>query len=804
MVQMLIRALGIEVPLAMRPSTPYLLRAAAVLLVLFVCCRSEAAEIRGTQLPPPANTAVDFDRDIKPILEQSCVRCHGPERPRSHFRLDNRVAALKGGTEGVAIIVGDSARSPLIRYVAQADDEIKMPPPGKGNLTAAQVGLLRAWIDQGAHWGVPEVAPGPVFNVELSLGGISVHGNEGKFRELEGTREGFSGGVKSFSFDEAIQPDEKFSAEGHYLSADQDFQLKLALTKEDVGFIHAGFEQWRRYSENGGGNDPYLKPPEFIDNSDLFLNEGRAWIDFGLARPDWPAVALGYEYQYRNGTESTLDWGYAQGKNIYPATTSIDEATHIIKLDVSGEWAGWSVEENARVEIHRENDLDVEPNIFGTGPGPDTLYQTQDDYHSVQGMSTLMVEKQIEEWWRASAGYYYSRLEGGDSFNQATTSAANTPVVGNYWTSPQVTLSTESHIFSVASLFTPVEDLSLSLASQNEWTHEEGFGQADLNFGLPTTPAMFFLFPVSNDSNLDKFKSMQNATLRYTGIPWTVWSADLRFSQEETGEFAEQAGGVPEAFTQKTDADNELYDIRTGFNTSPWTWFSLNTEYHFSSSDTEYNNVLDSTPLSGYPAFILGRQIRTDQLDTKLILRPASWVKTTLSYGLVTTVYSTETDPVSGGISPGGPLLAGAYDSRDYGLNITLTPWRSFYFSGALTYGDSTTTTADNSDPSVVPYKGHVYTVTTSAGYALGKSVDLSATYSFSTANYGEDNAASAVPLGLDFTRHNLTFGISKKINARLSAGLRYLFSEYREPGTGGINNYTAQGAFATLSYAWR
>ena len=180
----------------MQPSSQYLRKVLpALLLILFICPRDEAAEIPGVQLPPPASVRVDFDRDIRPIFEQSCLRCHGAERPKSHFRLDNRESALKGGREGVDIIPGRSGSSPLIRYVALADDEIKMPPPGKGHLTAEQVGLLRAWIDQGANWGAPEVAPGPAFNAELSLGGMSVHGNEGKFRELEGTRDGLSGGV---------------------------------------------------------------------------------------------------------------------------------------------------------------------------------------------------------------------------------------------------------------------------------------------------------------------------------------------------------------------------------------------------------------------------------------------------------------------------------------------------------------------------------------------------------------------------------------------------------------------------------
>ncbi len=789
----------------MQPRRQYLLKALpASLMLVFACQGTKAAEIPGVQLPPPASIRVDFDRDIKPILEQSCLRCHGAERPKSHFRLDSREAALKGGTEGVDIIAGNSGGSPLIRYVARADDEIKMPPHDQDKLTAAQVGLLRAWIDQGAHWGVPEVTPGPAFNAELSFGGLSLHGNQGKFRELEGTREGLSGGVQSFSIDEPIRADEKFSAGGHYLSADQDMQLKLALTKDDVGVIHAGFEQWRKYTESDGAYDPGVKPPEFIVNSNLFLNEGRAWVDFGLALPNGPAVTLGYEYQYRQGTESTLDWGTVQGQNIYPSTTSIDEATHIIKLDVSREWAGWNFNENARLEIHSQNNLDVEPNVFGAGPGPDTLIQTRDDYHSIQGLSTFMVEKQWQDWVRASAGYYYSRLQGSDSFNQTTTSEANTPFSGNYWSSPQVTLSTESHVFSVASLFTPVDYLSLSLASQNEWTHEEGFGEADLSSGLPAVPALFILNPVSNDSNLDKFKSMQNATFRFTKIPWTVLFADLRFSEEEIGEFQEQTGAGVEPFNRGADSDNHLQDIRTGFNTSPWTWLSLNAQYHYTSSDTTYNNVLDATPLPGYPSFILGRQIVTHDFETKMVLHPAPWLKTTLSYDIVKTDYDTETEPVPGGLSPGGPLTDGIYKARDYGLNATLTPLRSLYFSGAFTYGKSMTLTADYNDPSIVPYKGHIYTLTTSAGYAFSKSVNLNLAYSFSEANYGQNNAADGVPLGLDFTRNNLTCGISKQINAHLAATLRYIYSSYKEPGAGGFNDYNSQGVFATLSYAWR
>ena len=138
--------------------------------------------------------------------DASCVRCHGAERPRAQLRLDTLEGVLKGTKQGVILAAGDSAGSLLVKAVSQLDPETAMPPkprgprgprgaqgtnapaappqggPGAGGpppmggegdhgpggpppgspggqrnfgppakpLTAEQVGLVRAWIDQGA------------------------------------------------------------------------------------------------------------------------------------------------------------------------------------------------------------------------------------------------------------------------------------------------------------------------------------------------------------------------------------------------------------------------------------------------------------------------------------------------------------------------------------------------------------------------------------------------------------------------------------------------------------------------------
>jgi hypothetical protein len=102
-------------------------------------------------MPPAANRVVDFERDVRPIFARACYNCHGPKKQKSDYRLDDRTSALRGGSIGGGIVPGDGARSPLVQYVAGTHDEIRMPPKGEG-LSAEEVGVIRAWIDQGAKW----------------------------------------------------------------------------------------------------------------------------------------------------------------------------------------------------------------------------------------------------------------------------------------------------------------------------------------------------------------------------------------------------------------------------------------------------------------------------------------------------------------------------------------------------------------------------------------------------------------------------------------------------------------------------
>jgi hypothetical protein len=163
-----------------------------------------------SKLPPASERkGITYEKDIKSMLEASCFRCHGADRVKGGLRLDSLQSLLKGGDDGKIIVLGDSKKSLLVASVAQLNNQIAMPPkrrgggpggpgggqgnrapanqaapgtqaggqtgaggndrvaggangggpggrgPGRGSppsrpLTTEQIGLVRAWIDQGA------------------------------------------------------------------------------------------------------------------------------------------------------------------------------------------------------------------------------------------------------------------------------------------------------------------------------------------------------------------------------------------------------------------------------------------------------------------------------------------------------------------------------------------------------------------------------------------------------------------------------------------------------------------------------
>lgn len=118
---------------------------------LALLCAMLATNVAAAEptLPAAINRSVEYERDVLPLLETHCLDCHGPDEQQSGLRLDRRASLLRGGDLGQpAVTVGSSAESFVVRVVAGLEADLKMPPEGDP-LSADEIAVLRAWIDQG-------------------------------------------------------------------------------------------------------------------------------------------------------------------------------------------------------------------------------------------------------------------------------------------------------------------------------------------------------------------------------------------------------------------------------------------------------------------------------------------------------------------------------------------------------------------------------------------------------------------------------------------------------------------------------
>jgi ankyrin repeat protein len=120
-------------------------------------------------LPGPAAGKIDFVRDVRPILEQHCYECHGPDKQMNGFRLDRRRDAMRGGTNHV-ITSGSAAASRLyLRLIGETYG--RRMPVDADPVPPAQIATIQKWIDEGAEW--PDAASGDINVPPLDPAGVA-------------------------------------------------------------------------------------------------------------------------------------------------------------------------------------------------------------------------------------------------------------------------------------------------------------------------------------------------------------------------------------------------------------------------------------------------------------------------------------------------------------------------------------------------------------------------------------------------------------------------------------------------------
>lgn len=779
-----------------------------------------AEDVDVSELPPPFAGQVNYTKDILPIFEEKCFRCHGPEKPKSGFRLDNRQSALNSGDYAPNIFAGMSADSPLIHFVARLVPDMGMPPPDKGDpVRPHEIALLRAWIDQGVDYAGADQPKKAMLQFSLTTGAgyIGVDGDANKFRQNSRLNDGWYGGVTDFSASGPINDQTDFTVDGRVIGGQDDARIRFDLQRENWGSVRGGVQTRRTWYDDSGGYYPAFTPPLHDLGSDLHVDTGRAWFDLILERENLPYMRLGYEFQFREGTKSTTQWGPVSSpvRNIYPAVKQVDEKTHVFKFDIAKEISGWQLEDNLRVEWHDQNNTRINATAFdNTKPGPERFTSVNEGYQHTQGANTFTVQKWLLDWFMLGGGYLYSWMDGDASFDQSSyltdtaplPPTATTLVGERFWRSNRILLDQNSHVGSLSTRIGPWQEVLLYGGVQADWMRQRGFSDVTQRFSDPTAAG----FPVTGFSDIERHLFEERAGVRFTGLPYSTLYAEGRWQQEEIGQYENEQFPGFSTLQRGTDATGDLNQYRFGFSTSPWQPLLLSAHYQIASKHNSYEptaNDASPGPLGfGYPNFISARQTDVDEVEAKLVTRLASNLKTSFTYEYEVADYQTTTRSLFDGtpfFTPAGTTDSARQIAHIYSLGLHWTPWNRVGLNVSGSYADTDLTSFANNSPAVVPYAGDVWSVISSILWSADDRTDFNISYVWSASDYQQTNFADGLPLGIRYQWHQLRAGVSRELNESLRLNLLYMFQLYDEPSAGNFNDYTANGFFASLTWRW-
>ena len=626
-------------------------------------------------------------------------------------------------------------------------------------------GLLPAVISRGeAELGL-QLTPG--------LTAISVSGDKQQFREDHWLGNGVSGGIEDATLHRDLSKDTTLDATGRAYFDQHNYKLELAVTKTDVGYIHAGVTQYRKFFDNTGGFFRTFAPAAFTLNRELGLDIGDVYFEAGLTLPNAPQVVVGYERQYKTGAKSLLEWGgVTQGgvtRNIFPSYEDIDEHTDIFRLSVDHDIKLVHVGDELRYEHYATGTTRVD----GNGVQTATVHE---DFHSDTFCNTFHMDSHLNDKCYWSLGYLYTTLDGFGDSTGSMLSPFGGPNVS--WLANAIDSDLDSHVLNINVMYGPLAGLTFSAGIQGEKT--ESSGTSDPLFA--GTAATNLLNSSNNRESLD-----ETFAARFTKIPFTTLYAEGKWTELHQAINETATGPFPLALDEV--ASDFQQDYRLGFNSAPLAHVTWTGRYRHLIDHNDYNFPTDTTV--GYPGFITAQDFVTDEFMTKLTLRPVTRFSVSLMYQLIATDIRTGTESVAP-LVPGGTLLSGDYNANVYSLSATFTPTARLYLTGYASYLDTRTATFANHNPAVTDYKGGVYTIMGTAGYALDEKTDATLEYSYSASDNFTDNSAAGLPLGITDHRHALLAGLSRKLRDNVIARLRYGFYEFDATSNGGINNYRA------------
>jgi hypothetical protein len=673
--------------------------------------------------------------------------------------------------------------------------------------------------------------------IELGIGGLIINGDAAQFKQEHRMSGDVFGGIQDMHYEQTVGKNAQLTVDGHAIWDNNDYDITVQLSQPKLGYIKAGFTEFRSWYDGNGGffphNDVFFEPPF----PEMHIDRGDAWIELGLRVPDWPEITIRYSHEFRFGQKDSTTWGdtnltglpppFNSTRKIVPSFRDIDETRDIVSLEISKTIGNTDVLLGMRYE-HNENDYSLNMER-GAGQLPPVVpppgqqrkvTQTQNDDVELFSGHGITVTRFSDSLW-FTAGYSYTTLQND---------LAGTRIFGTHWDEafgePVPTLGQRDHAFiDLAGMAQSKENLfnanlfwmpleTLVILTGFRYTHQNNDSESTFIAEEPVMNKQPFTHnnpkggfhygvgePANGARNSDYNEFAQRLELRYTGIKDWLFYAE--------GEWEEDYGSVNEFQTideaeepldKDTNALGQKYTIGATWN--PSMRFSMAGQYFHRIAS--YNEDI----ITGVFPRLINQDWKIDDFNFRITFRPK--IPACLgTLALITRYDFVHTDIDSQWFHEGevlAELQTGEIKRHVISEALTWNPLARFYLQANFSYVFNQTDTpannielVPNEGPTVVNFRNDYWTVTSGAGYIIDDKTDFYTDFSFYCANDHFNNAAVAVPYGLGATEYTASATITRQLTKQMRLLLRYGYFNYRDVTSGGHNNYEAHSLYSGL-----
>lgn len=663
-------------------------------------------------------------------------------------------------------------------------------------------------------WRHPAEASAPEVSLTLEpIRYIFVDGDEGKFRAQHWQREGYVGGVREFSLQDTLSDGTEFSGAGHALIDQNDLGGAFSLKKAGLGFIALDYTEFRKYYDNTGGTYHPFTTLSGVDTAqDLHLDIGHLAVETGLALEGWPALSFAYEREFKDGVKSRLTWtSLTEGgtsRNIGPSWQEINEIVDVFALKASHELAGVTLKGEQRWELVRTETLREEQQLSTNATASQRKIRRQDQAPETNlATTTLWAERNfLARKLFTAAAYHYARMSNREFESLLEFNANGVPT---NFSNPKQQINARAdnrystHTWTGNVMATPRSWVSVGAKLKSEVIKRNS------NSSYPTDAVPNSSGGSSPNGIIDRTDTSVNDTkavrwgenfsLRFTGIPRTALYTELDLEQSRIllredrqsldGPDAGDGTSANEVFSRETVSKVWRGVWTLGGQITPWSFLNLTTQVRHRQSNIDYDNQRHTDPgaSTARSAFFDGQNIATNEFTTRVTLRPARWLRTSVRYQFRDDNYATRTFDSE-------PIVKTGTVSNIYTYDVVLQPRRDL--STTLSFSRqtaATTTPARLSATANTPtYNADVNTWLFGADYAPTARLTLSGTLQYSQADNFDDFTGNGLPLGVDNRRLDLTTKCVCALSEDTSVNAEYGFYHYQANTNAEVGDYDA------------